>query len=347
MGLFNLFKSKSNQEETNKKTEISDFFKININDIMSYSPKFVGSSERSGDKYVVKEYLLDLPCRELGIFDQLEINDVSKDHYNMIFNSHSSTLNNELISFINFCVDKFGVDMSGNGKIYGNPNHVSMMWPNGISIDNTLGHFTIMLHGIKKNPKDIEIETPYKPTKEIKKESIEQKPKDKLKFKGFYVEGNADEFASNLEKAGLKNKDDNLTSHFIFMDGTFLDRDCTIAVLYTPTERIVAKLIILFEEKYDWFSIKDEYNQIKELFKKKYSEDDSIETFIPPHYEGDGEEIEAIENGQCAYKTYLLAENGSIIIDIADSKQVCVSYEHTNNFKLYLQEKEKCQLDEI
>ena len=350
MGLFNLFKSKPKQQEEllkdNDKNEISDFFKIDINNIMSYKPEFISSSKNTTG-YDVKKYLLNLPQPELSIFNKLEILDVSKENYNLIFKSSIKTMSKGLIEFVNFCVDKFGIDMSGEGKIHAPISYgdqFTRMWNNGIMIDNTEG-FSIILHGIKKEPNDIIKEESYIEDNQKQPQPIVYK--EKLKFKGIYVEGNADDFVSELEKVGFENKNDNVRSFFIFMTGFFMNKNCSIAIVYTPTERLLAKLLITFEDRDSWETLKNEYFQTKEIFKKKYVEDDSLEDFLPPHYEGDGEEIEAVEDNLCVYKTCLSAENGGIIIEITDNKEVCITYEHKDNFDLYLKEKEQSQLDEI
>ena len=349
MGLFNLFKPKQ-EAKGNKQTELSDFFHLNINNIMSYNPVFVGTN-KSNDGYIARKYELLLPNLELGMFSKLEIVDVSKDNYNMIFESNSNSITPELNQFILFCVKEFGVDINGRGAIDNTDyklisrNCWMKIWKNGISIDNTEGVISLILHGIKKSEKDLESEA-----KMQEQEKQEEKKKQKsgtLKFKGVDIEGNIDSLIDNMKSLGLTISNFYPDNYFYLMNGTFIGKECSLSILYTPNERLVCKLIVSFDEKSSWNLLKEEYFQLKDLFKKKYIEYTNIETFDEPYFDGCGKELEAINNELFKYSTYFKFDNGVIVIEVSSYGNVDLVYENEGNFKIYQKEQEESQLDEI
>ena len=144
MGLFDFFKKKRDvepQQPIKEKIEISDFFKIDINNIFQYNPEYIKSDiSMSGNE--IKHYKLRLKELELGLFYEIEIILTSEDNYNLIFKGRNNIITNELKNFIEFYTSKYGLDDLGYGNIentdYNNLAHrvFSRMWGGNLWIDN-------------------------------------------------------------------------------------------------------------------------------------------------------------------------------------------------------------------
>lgn len=155
MGFWNLFKCKSSQEEK-PKNDISDFFKIDINNIFQYNPEYK-YSETSVTGNEVKHYNLRLMKLEMGIFYEIEILEVGENELNLVFKGRNNSLTEDLKSFIEFCASKFGLDNMGYGSIeesdYTNiqMNTFSRMWKH-VWIDNISQDYRISMtiFGINK-----------------------------------------------------------------------------------------------------------------------------------------------------------------------------------------------------
>lgn len=156
MGLFDIFKNKS-EKEKQKKNNISDFFHIDINNIFQYNPTY-SHSENNVLGREIKHYKLRLKELELGIFYELNIIEVGENQLNVSFVGRSNILTNELKELVIFCADCYGLDNSGYGKIESKDysdverNLFSRMW-NKIWVTNLATHnnkMEITIFSLKK-----------------------------------------------------------------------------------------------------------------------------------------------------------------------------------------------------
>lgn len=157
MGFFDFFKSKKDNPNNilSEKTELNDFFKIDINKIFQYSPTLIGTETTSfGTK--VTRYSLNLPQEELGMFDQLEINEVAENELNIKFIGSGNHMSDELKEFVAFCVSKYGNDMAGLGgftaqdKQLVDNNTFIRHWED-VRVDNISGKFIVSILGLAKD----------------------------------------------------------------------------------------------------------------------------------------------------------------------------------------------------
>lgn len=158
MGFFDFFKSKKDNPSKDRlpeKTELNDFFKIDINRLFQYSPVLVGTEATSFGTKVTK-YSLNLPQEELGMFNQLEINEVADNELNIKFIGGGKCMTDELKEFIAFCVSKYGNDSLGLGSISSQDkqhisnNTFSRFWED-VRVDNISGEFAVSILGLSKN----------------------------------------------------------------------------------------------------------------------------------------------------------------------------------------------------
>ena len=161
MELFsNLFRKKESKPSEPKRERLEDFFKIDIRDVFKYGPKY-SSTEISMTGNEVKHYNLRLKELELDLFFEIEILQVADNEFTLIFKGKENKITTELSNFIDFYIDKFGLDEMGCGKIeqsdYDNiQKHIfSRMWKK-LMIDNneynaSNGNIEMTLLGLKMN----------------------------------------------------------------------------------------------------------------------------------------------------------------------------------------------------
>jgi len=153
-----------------------------------------------------------------------------------------------------------------------------------------------------------------------------------LKFRDIEIDGTATQFLSKLKNLGylLRNIDDGIYS----LDGKFGGKECDIYFLSTEKTKTVWKVAVFFEEKRNWSFLKSDYNSIKEQLTIKYGHPkDSYNFFSSPYQEGDGYELQAIQNEKCRYLTIWELEGGSIALQISESCRLVIQYEDKTNMK--------------
>ena len=106
-----------------------------------------------------------------------------------------------------------------------------------------------------------------------------------------------------------------------------------ISIVSTPITKIVWKLHVEISTRYDWPSIKSEFEKYSETFIEKYGEPKSKYNFFSsPYEEGDGYEMLAIYKDKCDYFYSWEFEKYTIILKIDSYKygeaSIIISYEN-------------------
>lgn len=166
-----------------------------------------------------------------------------------------------------------------------------------------------------------------------------------LKFKGVEMNGTIIAFADSLKKKGfiVDNQDENT----IWMKGTFVNEDVNIGILSTPKTHIVCRLMVFFNKKDDWYSLKSQYNKLKDNYEIKYEKDADYSFFSDPYYEGDGYEMTAVKSNKCRYTSFFKGEDGGINLEISKLACVVIVYEDFKNTQLEKIEKRNIAIDDI
>lgn len=166
-----------------------------------------------------------------------------------------------------------------------------------------------------------------------------------LDFRGVPINGHVDSFIAKMEGLGytLEENSDGVA----MMEGKFINKDVDLFIVYTPQTNTVWKVGVFFDKATSWSSIKSDYREYKELYKKKYGEGKSYEFFSKPYYEGDGYELQAVRKEKCRYTTFFECATGNITVEISSSERILISYEDGINVKLNRSEKTSSALDEI
>jgi len=176
-------------------------------------------------------------------------------------------------------------------------------------------------------------------------DSASSKAKDtSIYFNGVKVDGKITQFVEKLKLKGFT-VSKTIKNGYV-MSGKFLGKTIELYIFGTPTSKLVTHVDAYFPKQTEWYTIKNEYETLKEKVTGIYgnpSEDFAF--FSSPYYEGDGYEESAVKIGKCVYSSYWDNSNfWSIILTIEKYMQVSISYENSKNMKI--REKEALKLEE-
>lgn len=166
-----------------------------------------------------------------------------------------------------------------------------------------------------------------------------------ISFMGIPVDGPASAFVTKLKAKGftLDKSDDKA----YLMSGSFTGKDVELFVFFSPKTKVACKVVVYYPKRTSWYSIKGEYNNLKESYEKKYHLRNSFSFFSDPYYEGDGYEMQAVRNEKCNYISFFDAPGGGIVVEISEFEQVKVAYEDDANMEKSRKERENAVMDEI
>ncbi len=165
-----------------------------------------------------------------------------------------------------------------------------------------------------------------------------------LTFKGIEINGTLTEFISKLQKQGFT-----LIDRFesgAALKGTFAGEDAVVLIPCKENE-IVWKVVVDFNEKNTWYSLKSAYKSYKESLTSKYGKGESYEYFKSPYYDGDGYEMSAVKLEKCFYSTIFEIKEGDIIVEICKGANVRISYEDNENYLKIKEKREQQKYDDL
>ena len=150
-----------------------------------------------------------------------------------------------------------------------------------------------------------------------------------LSFKGVLLNGDLSDFITQMKSKELNLKEKNAKT--AILEGSFINKNCTIYVYCSETESIVWKVEVLLPKKIQWDDLTSEYFSTKELYQHKYGKGKSQEFFSAPHKEGGIDELEALKNKKCMYITNFKTEAGNISVEITTCGCVKIIYKDRIN----------------
>lgn len=167
------------------------------------------------------------------------------------------------------------------------------------------------------------------------------------KFKGIPVEGDAAVFVDGLKNAGFTYVTEG--DEYYLLKGPFAGfNDCRVIVSRTAATNMVAKVTAVTEVYSTWFSMRSDYEDIKEAYTQKYGVPDSDHHFFSPPYKlGDGYEETAVRVDKCHYLTIWHVDGYTIGIRITSGMKICIGYENDAIMKVYSDEKESNRISDI
>lgn len=148
------------------------------------------------------------------------------------------------------------------------------------------------------------------------------------------IDGTITEFASKMKAKGFVQIVE--SENFITMEGEFMGKECHIHIVGTKKAKIVYMVSVIFDRKYtSWYSLKSDYNDIRDSYIGKYGMPaKDYHFFDSPYYEGDGYEMQAVRLEKCNYLCFWNdMEEGDIMISIMKDSRISISYQDRLNEK--------------
>lgn len=120
------------------------------------------------------------------------------------------------------------------------------------------------------------------------------------------------------------------------LKGKVASNDIEVYLFKTPKTHKVFKASVYLPKKNNWNDLKYQFNSYHNLFLEKYGKTtDRFQFFSNPYYEGDGYEMQAVENEKCTYSSYWSnLEGASYSVEITKYRQVKITYENDELFRL-------------
>lgn len=164
-----------------------------------------------------------------------------------------------------------------------------------------------------------------------KDSSIIPKSGRHLEFKGVVINGAKDDVVDSLLKQGYTFVDGG--ENGALLNGKFAGvYDCQILITASQHTHQTYSIAVFTPQVSSWWSVKADYNRIKEMLRKKYGRPNySSEFFSDPYYEGDGCEFTAMGTGNALFVTSYSFNDGSITLQITDSAQLLITYKDKIN----------------
>lgn len=131
-------------------------------------------------------------------------------------------------------------------------------------------------------------------------------------------------------------------------NGKIGNEKVNFTLYFTPKTKIVWKiLVIMLKPHKSWSSTLSDYNKYKNILVEKYGEpSDDYHYFISPYYEGDGYEMQALDQEKCTYSAYFNLPNGNIAsVSIGKSSMGLITIDYENVVAGDLRDKEKSDID--
>lgn len=152
-----------------------------------------------------------------------------------------------------------------------------------------------------------------------------------FEFKGVTINGSKDDVADSLQKQGYEFVDGGEDG--ILLNGKFAGIDnCQILVNASQHTHQTYSISVFTPEALTWWSVKADYDRIKEMLRKKYGRpSSSTEFFSDPYDEGDGYELTALSTGNAMFVTSFSSKDGDITLHITHAAQLLITYKDKIN----------------
>ena len=166
-----------------------------------------------------------------------------------------------------------------------------------------------------------------------------------LEFKNTPISGTLTEMVKKMQTLGYKLEE--AADNVAIMEGSFANENCEIVLYASPKTKTMHSIIVNFNEQTSWYSLKAKYKKLKEQLTSKYNQTPkSSEYFADPYYEGDGYEMQALENEKCFYFSTFNFYNGKIGIYIVGNK-VQLLYQDSKGKSINQKEENESAFDDL
>lgn len=164
---------------------------------------------------------------------------------------------------------------------------------------------------------------------------------DTIKIKGVPVQSKFNTFVREIKNKGFEAVFEN--DECIVLNGKFIDEDCSLIIQNSGGN--ISNIIIVIKKDYSmWSSMKGKYEDIVELFTKKFGKPGNVvERYESPFEKGDGYEMTALKSGKLVCASYFYI--GDYIISIGTTKECNIMIGYTN--KKMLDNKQEQRINDI
>ena len=137
-----------------------------------------------------------------------------------------------------------------------------------------------------------------------------------LKFKGIPIDGEYQTFAKQLVQKGFKQIESSPDG--IILTGNFMATPEVMVVVYPdPTSKAVSAVTAFVEAGDNWSAIEGKYYDVVDIYTEKYGKPaEHVEAFTTAVHNNDILQKNALQSGQCNYKSLWEAEGGHIVISL-------------------------------
>lgn len=134
----------------------------------------------------------------------------------------------------------------------------------------------------------------------------------------------------------------------VFMNGKVNGKDVNLVIVWTPKTKLITTFAVYLPERKTFDALVDDFEQYLALFNSKYGNTENVERVFKTPYElNDGYEMNAVELEKCTYGAYWTNDNQPIhlAVEISKYKQLKITYQNTENFKLGQRENAQINLN--
>lgn len=175
--------------------------------------------------------------------------------------------------------------------------------------------------------------------------SMSVSAQEHLTFKGIPIDGTPKEFGSKLTANGFEYQYD--YDGVLWYEGPFAGyNNCKVAV--KSSNNLVYEVVVIFPTAYSWNALYSTYISLKNMLTQKYGDPyNSKEEFInTPSYidlDDDNDKFYEVGDGHCSYGAIFFTAQGTVALEIKQSKCVGIHYEDAHNIAV----KESAAIDDL
>lgn len=170
-----------------------------------------------------------------------------------------------------------------------------------------------------------------------------------LLFKQFPITGDVNALIKQLCSSGYTISEPyDYVYNAASLIGSFAgNNDCHVAVIGTPKSHLACCVMVFLQEHHIWYTIKDQYEKIKNQLSKKYGTPETYEYFMDPYYEGDGSELTALFSDHCTWMSIFNTPKGTISVSMTSESKVLIAYQDKINQEIKEQEASSIAADDL
>lgn len=160
----------------------------------------------------------------------------------------------------------------------------------------------------------------------------QKKDENHLSFKNVKIFGDAKSFVEKMFENGYSIIKKESTDSNYMLKGSYAGMKSKLMVQVSPKTHRTSRVMVIFDDKEykNWPALKALYFNLKDKLTKKYGKpSSSTEAFLPPHKEGDGNEIELLDSNLGAYQSKFNADGGEVGLVIMSEARVIIAFMDT------------------